>query len=91
MTIMDHLKTVSTSEPHNGLNTKRMSHIFGPLLMCTSQHRQSMPADIAKSVNKAGLHVGRELNPVDTLDAELAARTFHVLIELWPSRVSKFI
>lgn len=95
MVLMDHFKAVSASEPHNGLQIKRMAAMFGPLLLCTSHPKQEMTADIAASAAAAGLprSFGQDADNnrrIDFLNVQTATDTFAMLLELWPGRVSKF-
>lgn len=71
---MDHLKMVATSEHHNGLTSARLMTIFGCLIFCSCE----LPAD--------GYQLKETINPVD---ADQAARTFSMLFDIWPARVSK--
>ena len=39
---MEHLKNLASSEPHNGLNSQRLTTIFGPLISCTAKTDSSV-------------------------------------------------
>ncbi|KAI6183911.1 C2 calcium-dependent membrane targeting and RhoGAP domain containing protein [Aphelenchoides bicaudatus] len=73
LVLIDHLKNLIASEPHNGLTILRATTIFGPLVFCTN--------------DLANVHQ-QPPKKVDLLDASQAANTLRMLIENWPSRNS---
>lgn len=87
---MDHLRNVLASEPHNGLNSSRLSAIFGPLLLCSATEppagamRPSLP-----QLSTPGGTSYKSSVKVSPLDSEQASNVMKLLLELWPSRVSK--
>lgn len=72
--MLDHLRNLVASEPHNGLTISRTCAIFGPLIFCandlTNVHQQTP-------------------KKVDLLDAQQASNSLRMLIENWP-RISEF-
>lgn len=79
---MDHLKTVMSSEQHNGVTTTRLTGIFGCLLFC------SCDAPVENDTQSSGgMYPPKTL--VNPLDTDQAARTLSLLFDIWPSRVSK--
>lgn len=77
MVLMDHLKYVVSQSPHNGLSSTKLSTIFGPLLLCTSQASNTVDSRIKQQI------------PLNYLDHRLAARLLEFILELWPCRNSK--
>ena len=75
--IMDHLKNVVSSEPLNGITINRLTTTFAPLLFCSTD-----PPSISSTYQTA-----TRVNP---LDPQQAAQALKLLLEFWPSRVSKF-
>ncbi|VDM97968.1 unnamed protein product [Thelazia callipaeda] len=82
--IMDHLKMVMNSEQHNGITTARLTGIFGCLLFCSCD----LPVDISTKSSGGAYPTKPTINPLDT---DQAARTFSLLFDIWPSRVSKSV
>uniref|UniRef100_A0A914Y3G7 Uncharacterized protein n=1 Tax=Panagrolaimus superbus TaxID=310955 RepID=A0A914Y3G7_9BILA len=76
--LMDHLRNVLASEPHNGITTARVTSIFAPLLFCSAD-----PPSISGTYQTA-----TRLNPLDSQQANQALK---LLLQFWPSRVSKFV
>lgn len=76
---MDHLKSVLNSEPHNGVTTARLTALFGCVIFCSF--------DTPSLESTRGSFPPKEvLNPADP---DQAAKTLAMLLEIWPSRVSK--
>ncbi|VDN92738.1 unnamed protein product [Brugia pahangi] len=81
--IMDHLKLVMSSEQHNGITAARLTGIFGCLLFC------SCNAPTESGSTQAGSSIYPPKMVVNPLDTDQAARTLRLLVDIWPSRVSK--
>ncbi|VBB31336.1 unnamed protein product, partial [Acanthocheilonema viteae] len=80
--IMDHLKTVMSSEQHNGITTARLTGIFGCLLFCSC----NAPVESDNTQGSSGTYPPKTvINPLDT---DQATRTLRLLIDIWPSRVN---
>uniref|UniRef100_A0A915B7U2 Rho-GAP domain-containing protein n=1 Tax=Parascaris univalens TaxID=6257 RepID=A0A915B7U2_PARUN len=75
--VMDHLKSVLNSEPHNGVTTARLTALFGCVIFCSF--------DTPSLESTRGSFPPKEvLNPADP---DQAAKTLAMLLEIWPSRM----
>ncbi|KHN82001.1 Rho GTPase-activating protein syd-1 [Toxocara canis] len=75
--VMDHLKSVLNSEPHNGVTTARLTALFGCVIFCSF--------DTPPEGTPGSFPQKEVLNPADP---DQAARTLAMLLEIWPSRVN---
>ncbi|CAD6193999.1 unnamed protein product [Caenorhabditis auriculariae] len=78
--VMDHLTTVLSSSPHNGLSVSRLSTIFAPLLMCCLDSMSSYLSSPSTSAKTAA---------VRPLDVSQASTTLQMLLSVWPTRAVK--
>uniref|UniRef100_A0A8R1HXH6 Rho GTPase-activating protein syd-1 n=1 Tax=Caenorhabditis japonica TaxID=281687 RepID=A0A8R1HXH6_CAEJA len=75
--VLDHLSTILSSSPHNGLTPTRLSLIFAPLLFCcldTTSPYANSPSS--------------KMSTVRTLDVNQAASSLQMILSIWPSRVN---
>ncbi|KAI6172192.1 C2 calcium-dependent membrane targeting and RhoGAP domain containing protein [Aphelenchoides besseyi] len=70
--LIDHIRLLVGSEPHNGLTLSRVTAIFGPLIFCVYEGPQQ-----SQTVRK-----------VDLLDVHQAAAALRLLLDYWPGRNS---
>lgn len=82
---MDHLWNLLASEPHNGLNSTLLTILFGPLIFCTTEQ---LSQTTNTQQNSNGYQSAIKINP---LNPQQASDALKLLLELWPSRVSKFL
>ncbi|KAI6194524.1 C2 calcium-dependent membrane targeting and RhoGAP domain containing protein [Aphelenchoides besseyi] len=68
--LIDHIRLLVGSEPHNGLTLSRVTAIFGPLIFCVYEGPQQ-----SQTVRK-----------VDLLDVHQAAAALRLLLDYWPGR-----
>lgn len=74
---------VMSSEQHNGISTARLTGIFGCLLFCSC----NSPVESNNTQSSSGIYPPKTvINPLDT---DQAARTLRLLVDIWPSRISK--
>ncbi|KAI1718516.1 rhoGAP domain-containing protein [Ditylenchus destructor] len=94
MLLMDHLRNLLASEPHNGLNSLRLTTVFGPLIFCTAeQNCSSTTVGIGGTVPGTGGQgpgsTGYQSSvKVDPLNPQQAATALKLLLDFWPSRVN---
>ncbi|CAB3411317.1 unnamed protein product [Caenorhabditis bovis] len=75
--VLDHLVTVLSSSPHNGLSPSRLSTIFAPLLFCCLDSMSPYPSSpTSKSTT------------VRCLDVAQASASLQMILSIWPTRVS---
>ncbi|CAD5217110.1 unnamed protein product [Bursaphelenchus xylophilus] len=75
--LLDHIRNLIASEPHNGLTLNRVCAIFGPLIFCTNDAN-----NITRKPDP------EQLKKVDLLDAGQASTSLKLVLENWPSRLS---
>ncbi|VDK55814.1 unnamed protein product [Anisakis simplex] len=75
--VMDHLKSVLNSEPHNGVTTTRLTSLFGCVIFCS--------LDAPSEATPSSYPPKEVLNPADP---DQAAKTLAMLLDIWPSRVN---
>lgn len=90
---MDHLRNLLAAEPHSGLTANRLSTIFGPLLFCTASEsslqlydKVQAPLDMPETEKKDY----KSTVKVNFLSGTQAIQSLKLLLDLWPSKVSKF-
>lgn len=91
---MDHLGNLLASEPHNGLNSSRLTIIFGPLIFCTAEQSQENTNN-QSSINSQQTMINnssayQSVIKINPLNPQQASDALKLLLELWPRRVSKF-
>lgn len=74
---------VMSSEQHNGITTARLTGIFGCLLFCSC----NAPMESSSTQSSSGIYPPKII--INPLDTDQAARTLRLLVDIWPSRVSK--
>ncbi|CAI4232990.1 unnamed protein product [Auanema sp. JU1783] len=83
MLVLDHLVQVLSKSPHNGMTVLKLSIVFGPLLICTSESQTAnLPTQYGMNSPSTGL--------LPSLDTNRAAKAIQLLLEHWPSRVNGF-
>ncbi|KAI1721986.1 rhoGAP domain-containing protein [Ditylenchus destructor] len=94
MLLMDHLRNLLASEPHNGLNSNRLTTVFGPLIFCTAeQNCSSTTVGVGGTVPGTGGKVPGSTGyqssvKVDPLNPQQAATALKLLLDFWPSRTA---
>lgn len=76
---------VMSSEQHNGVSTARLTGIFGCLLFCSC----NAPME-SNGTTQGSSTIYPPKTIINPLDTDQAARTLRLLIDIWPSRVSKY-
>lgn len=77
--VLDHLVTVLSSSPHNGLTSSRLTTIFAPLLLCSLD--LVSPNQFVSPTSKQ--------SQVRSLDVGQAATTLQMILSIWPSRTAR--
>ncbi|CAI5442737.1 unnamed protein product [Caenorhabditis angaria] len=75
--VLDHLVTVLSSSPHNGLSTTRLSAIFAPLIFCCLD---TISPYASSPTSKQCL--------IRPLDVNQASQSLQMILSIWPSRVN---
>lgn len=87
---MDHLRNLLAAEPHNGLTANRLSTIFGPLLFCTAAELNLQSLDKTQTpINIIETEKKEYKSTINFLNGTQAAQSLKLLLDFWPSRVSK--
>uniref|UniRef100_A0A915EK03 Rho GTPase-activating protein syd-1 n=1 Tax=Ditylenchus dipsaci TaxID=166011 RepID=A0A915EK03_9BILA len=94
--VMDHLRNLLASEPHNGLNSNRLTTIFGPLIFCSSSgagSESTATCSVAPIQPPLGSTTAPSSNyqssvKVNPLNPQQAGSALKLLLEFWPSRIA---
>ncbi|CAK5053137.1 unnamed protein product [Meloidogyne enterolobii] len=87
--LMEHLKHLLLSEPHNGMTMQRLCSVFGPLIFCTSNpsHQiQGIVSSATTTTDSDKQNTSKYLSSisVDPLSVQQASIALKLLIENWP-------
>ncbi|CAI2342648.1 unnamed protein product [Caenorhabditis sp. 36 PRJEB53466] len=75
--VLDHLSSILSSSPHNGLTPSRLSLIFAPLLFCCLD-----------TMSPYAVSPTSKQSAVRTLDVNQASSSLQMILSIWPSRVN---
>ncbi|KAL7079803.1 hypothetical protein ACQ4LE_000928 [Meloidogyne hapla] len=84
--LMEHLRHLLLSEPHNGMTMQRLCSVFGPLIFCTSNSSHQIQGATTTTTDYDKQNTSKYLSSisVDLLDVKQAIIALKLLIENWP-------
>uniref|UniRef100_A0A914L4Z4 Rho-GAP domain-containing protein n=1 Tax=Meloidogyne incognita TaxID=6306 RepID=A0A914L4Z4_MELIC len=86
--LIEHLRHLLLSEPHNGMTMQRLCSVFGPLIFCTSNPSHQIQGIVSSSTttdsDKQNTSKYLSSISVDPLSVQQASIALKLLIENWP-------
>nr|CAD2150030.1 unnamed protein product [Meloidogyne enterolobii] len=85
--LIEHLRHLLLSEPHNGMTMQRLCSVFGPLIFCTSNPSHQIQVSSATTTTDSDKqNTSKYLSSisVDPLSVQQASIALKLLIENWP-------
>ncbi|CAK5074451.1 unnamed protein product [Meloidogyne enterolobii] len=88
--LMEHLRHLLLSEPHNGMTMQRLCSVFGPLIFCTSNPSHQIQGIVSSATTTTSdsdkQNTSKYLSSisVDPLSVQQASIALKLLIENWP-------